>query len=1045
MRSPSSPTLLALFFSGTVAAADLPSLSLDSAVPQEGISTNRVLFKLTDDEDDRAEDEGHVAERAEAVGGSLGCGRTKRLFRNANKHEASQHAAGLHLWFAAKCDSEAQADSAIKDFANNVLKSDVEHMEVELTPTTSVQSNDPKLANQNHYGAINLFGAWERSRGSPDVVVQVLDSGLEVSHEDLQLNLWMNPGEICGNGLDDDDNGYVDDCHGYNHGDNTGTDLMGNDWHGTHTAGTIGADTDNGVGVAGVAGGTPADPGVKLMISVGFGKTRTGGFAEALVYGANNGAAISSNSWGYTQPNVLPASLRSAIDYYNSKNGIVVFAQGNQASDEPYFPGAYQGVIGVAAVDNSGKAAGFTNFGSAVDIAAPGVSVLSTISKSAYGTASGTSMACPHVAGVLALGLSANPKATKAEILNCAFSTARNVDALNDPKYHGGLGAGFVDAEAFVTCAIDGAPSSAPTISPVPTSVPTTLSPTASPAPTAQCGPCDKTLTFKLKTDAYPGDTSWKLVHTPVPDSPCSAIEDVSVPPGTYTERDFAYEQVVSAAVCAGESYTFTIDDSYGDGVCCSQGPGSYEIDLDGVFIARGDQFKYKQTHPFTTPSRPTAAPTTATPTVSPTLKPTPTPTLSPTPQPTRPPTAKPTAKPTNKPTNKPTPRPTALPTARPTLKPTPGPTAKPTAKPTPLPTFVPTPVPTPSPTPAPSPTPTATPTPSPTPSPTAGPTPAPTLKRTLAPTPTPTPLLEVCGHCTKVVTLALTTDKYPGETSWRLSQAAPASPCPVDVTSGPYEAQNTLFTQTLSAKICPEEEYTFTIFDSWGDGLCCQYGQGGYVVQLDGATVASGGQFTTQEATNFNARIPKTFEEPNRPTPTPRPTSQPTPAPTPLLRGAGDKVNEVVSAPPDVGSPQPCAGYVTDMLSASQTVMDSTAPEQGGTVRSVKCENGDCAAKLFVKPPLAAIDIEHTVAFFARSGAGADAHGRFTAAGCAPGEPQLLDLELNSRWTQFSLTFTVASGSAQKCALQFEADAGADMMLTGVDFFPTAVGPACE
>ena len=169
----------------------------------------------------------------------------------------------------------------------NELGAAVFHAEAELKINLfQAASNDPMLEQQPHYPAINLFEAWEiAGHGSPNVVVQVrapasigsgsrrrrgaaadrprdesaapqvLDTGIDVNHPDLQHNIWQNPGEICGNGIDDDGNGFVDDCNGYNHADDTGNDLLGSHWHGTHCGGTIAADTDNGVGVAGVAGG----------------------------------------------------------------------------------------------------------------------------------------------------------------------------------------------------------------------------------------------------------------------------------------------------------------------------------------------------------------------------------------------------------------------------------------------------------------------------------------------------------------------------------------------------------------------------------------------------------------------------------------------------------------------------------------------------------------------------------------------------------------------------------------------------------------------
>merc|ERR1719424_2496265 len=153
------------------------------------------------------------------------------------------------------------------------------------------QANDPELGSQPHYDAIKLPGAWDTTMGNPDVVVQVIDTGIDMEHPDLQNNIWKNPGEICGNGVDDDNNGYVDDCHGYNFADDTGTDLMGNHWHGTHCGGTIAADTNNGKGVAGVAGGDGSP---------------------------NSGAQLSSNSWGYMQSGIYDQAELDAIDYYNS-------------------------------------------------------------------------------------------------------------------------------------------------------------------------------------------------------------------------------------------------------------------------------------------------------------------------------------------------------------------------------------------------------------------------------------------------------------------------------------------------------------------------------------------------------------------------------------------------------------------------------------------------------------------------------------------------------------------------------------------------------
>ena len=226
-----------------------------------------------------------------------------RVFRDAGKFERGHKAAGLDLHYQVECGKGAAASketfAALMKFLDSDDHQGVALVEPEYDEELLWTPNDPSLATQDHYEAINLEGAWSWSKGDPNVVVQVLDTGIDMSHPDLQMNIWTNTGEICGNGIDDDNNGYVDDCHGYNHADDTGTDLLGNHWHGSHCGGTIAADNNNGLGVAGVAGGDgSAHSGAKLMISVGFGKTAVDGFAEALVYGADMGAQISSNSWG---------------------------------------------------------------------------------------------------------------------------------------------------------------------------------------------------------------------------------------------------------------------------------------------------------------------------------------------------------------------------------------------------------------------------------------------------------------------------------------------------------------------------------------------------------------------------------------------------------------------------------------------------------------------------------------------------------------------------------------------------------------------------
>lgn len=632
--STSASTKAAIIALALTATKATPTIELSAieAMDHDGFLGTKVFYKL-DAHNTRVLD-GEKAREATAakVAEVMGCDSAEqhsRLFRPAGKHEPAHARAGLHLWYQADCGGSALASMSAFAASTDPVIQAVAIVEPELKAEMKIESNDELLQSQDHYPPIKLYEAWEMTRGSSDVVVQVLDSGIDMSHEDLQLNIWTNPGEICGDGIDNDNNGYVDDCHGWNHADNNGDTLMGSSSHGTHCGGTISADTDNEIGVAGVAGGTPDAPGAKLMISVGFGNS-VGGFAEALVYGADNGAQISSNSWGYTGPGYVDQAILDAIDYYNDKSlngnveGLVVFAAGNSNSEQDYYPGYYDGVVAVAALQDDGVRASFSNFGSWIDISAPGVGVLSTVAGG-YDYYSGTSMACPHVSGVFALGLSANPALSKSELLNCATTTASSVDGSN-PNYVGKLGAGLIDAQAFVSCAANGSPSPAPTYSMAPTTAAPSQAPTYSKAPTAGCGVCDQKLDLTIVTDNWASETTWTLKH--VPTAPGCVISEAAG--GPYENANTEYKHVLSTEICAGQKYTFEIFDTYGDGICCDWGEGSYTLKLNGAEIATGGAYGSGETFEFTAPDAPPPGDD------EPAL------TWQPTPQPTRSPTVNP-------------------------------------------------------------------------------------------------------------------------------------------------------------------------------------------------------------------------------------------------------------------------------------------------------------------------------------------------------------------------------------------------------------------
>jgi len=400
-----------------------------------------------------------------AKNSEFGAVNMKRVFRPAGKYEARHQAWGLHLWYEIEISNAADLERALNAYAGIADVALAEpRFEMSLN-TLSGPPNDPQYATQaNHYDLINALDAWGVETGSSDVVVAIEDQGVDYTHPDLQGHMWTNSGETPNNGIDDDNNGYVDDYYGYNFGNDNGNIAI--NYHGTHVGGTVSAETNNGVGVSGVAGGSGNDDGVRLMSLSVFGNNAQGGFDEAFIYAADNGAVISQNSWGGGSQS---AALENAIDYFIANaggsgqplnGGLVVFAAGNSNSQTTgAYPGRYAPVLAVASTTYSATKSSFSNYGTWVDISAPGSNILSTypVSQGSYNSISGTSMACPHVSGVAALVASkawreGNPL-TAAELRSRLESTA-NFDLLynaNSSTYDGRLGSGMLDAFAALT------------------------------------------------------------------------------------------------------------------------------------------------------------------------------------------------------------------------------------------------------------------------------------------------------------------------------------------------------------------------------------------------------------------------------------------------------------------------------------------------------------------------------------------------------------------------------------------------------------------
>jgi subtilisin family serine protease len=299
--------------------------------------------------------------------------------------------------------------------------------------------------------------AWDAHTGSSEVIVAVVDTGVDYNHRDLQGNIWINSDEIPYNGFDDDGNGYIDDIYGSDF-INHDRDPIDDNGHGTHCSGTIAAAGNNGLDIAGVCWNA------KIMALKFLNKNGEGfssDAATAIYYAAKMGADVISNSWGgpyYSE------ALEEAIDYAHSQGVIMVASAGNDNSDSTHYPSFYEHMIAVAATNSNDQKAPFSNYGYQIDIAAPGVDVLSlratgtslgTIYDDYTTIASGTSMACPHAAAIIALIISNHPDTYTDVITARLFETTDDISTQN-PGYDGRLGTGRINAYKAVRDGFEG-------------------------------------------------------------------------------------------------------------------------------------------------------------------------------------------------------------------------------------------------------------------------------------------------------------------------------------------------------------------------------------------------------------------------------------------------------------------------------------------------------------------------------------------------------------------------------------------------------------
>ncbi|THB74063.1 MAG: hypothetical protein D6B28_02765, partial [Gammaproteobacteria bacterium] len=393
---------------------------------------------------------------------NLGVISTTPVFKSFQKQFSKlqiNHSGVLQRYLKVKVNAGNSMLELLERFNNDP---NVEYVEPNFIYRKLESPNDPKINelwafnNSGQTGGtpdsdIDLFEAWNYETGKESTIIAVIDSGVDYTHEDLKDNIWTNDDEIADNGIDDDENGFVDDVYGWDFG-NRNNDPQDGDSHGTHVSGTIGGTANNGVGVSGVAWNVRIMP-IRFLNDEGEGTVADA--VDAIKYAVDNGAKIINASWG--GPGASQA-IKDAIEYAQAADVLFIAAAGNGDRygngidndddsgtilnpSEANYPSSHDcpNILAVAATDHNDQLTGFSNYGlTTVDVAAPGYNILSTIPGNKYAAYNGTSMATPIVSGIAALVLSQDSSLSALDIKQRIMDTVDPIDNLQGKMVTGG-------------------------------------------------------------------------------------------------------------------------------------------------------------------------------------------------------------------------------------------------------------------------------------------------------------------------------------------------------------------------------------------------------------------------------------------------------------------------------------------------------------------------------------------------------------------------------------------------------------------------------